>query len=708
MSKINRFFINIVFIVLFTACTDKQYVDFTDSSELIHTSIQLNVDDVLAGYNRAFDQISDQCDFFNEYDISAGPVVDTQTILQRRGVIYQFNKDGSFLHKTDPFLVQISYGTPSVINAKLKPGTNQNLYLFVVDELSDIPDIHRESEMINLVFEKGGIRDEDNFPFWGKQTNVDLVSDSQHTLRTFQLERVCSKLIVDYEIDPASGFLLQDVRIVNAPNSVLYLQGNGIGSKSYSSVIRSVSSPKGNMTFFIPENIQGVVSQIQDPEDKNIRRAPTNATYVELIGYYKSKKVIFRIYPGANSTSDFNLIRNHWYRIFFKVTDVYLDDLRVESSSLDEFVIYLTDEPGRNYSDIKNILLNNELWINDFEIQESKIILNYTSTPDSYLHEIAFCDDAGNKIFGGKTGYYFSYYSSMFFSSLLEAQGNGSESAPYQIFEPKQLKNISKLCNSGFQNRLYVQQSDLDMYYLDRYNWKPIGSKSHPFIGIYDGNGYSIRNLSINTEALGTNYLVIPTAGLFGYTEYAYLKNIHLRDGAIGCKSDFMGSLAGHVNHSRIEDCSTTLKIEQFQPSIAGGIVGKLENSELQNCYNKSNKGMTAWGAVTYYTGGIVGFAINSQISSVYSVQSIWIGNYYALGAVIGGMDAASLAMNYYAELYKTTGNKTIGAPDSDKGFLSGSELKSSGFVDKLNQSDQNNIKWKYQAGDYPKLYNER
>lgn len=79
--------------------------------------------------------------------------------------------------------------------------------------------------------------------------------------------------------------------------------------------------------------------------------------------------------------------------------------------------------------------------------------------------------------------------------------------------------------NSGQQNLNALQTADIDLGGID--NWKPISmynsSDPRPFLGIYNGNGYTISHLKIsNNES---------AAGLFGMISGdALLTGIHLRD----------------------------------------------------------------------------------------------------------------------------------------------------------------------------------
>lgn len=689
-------------IFIFSGCEDREYNDSSSNTGLVSAYLQLSVDKTIPGYSRAFHDNSDKYSFSGKDNVSRA-----NEVFTRQAQLYQFDQSGACYYKSEPFTIDLSYGVPAVLQTRLRAGQNQNVWLFVATTISQLPDLQNESQIDQLSYKYDKFLKGDELPFYASQQHIDIISETQHNLKPFLLNRICSKLIIEYDIDPASGFLLQELRIFNVPAFANYKQQPSQIDSRFISHNEYISGKRGTVTYFIPENNQGLVPSIDEPEQKNIGNAPVDATYIELAGYYKSKKVTFRVYPGANGTNDFNLKRNHWYRILFRITDVFLEDLRVEYASEDEFIIYLHDELSHDYSKVRNILLNNQLWISDFTISGSKVIMNYTSTTGSHLNHISFCDASGKELFGGKVDYHFTTYNQMNFSPVLGAQGNGSSSDPYQVFEAKQLKNLNMMCKLGYSSNRYIQKSDIDLMYFDPNKWQPVGSDQTPFQGTYDGNGYSILNLNINTTATGNNSLIIPRAGLFGTVKNAVIRNLHIREGYIGCKSGSMGAIAASAHNSLIEECSATMKVEQYQRANTGGLVGELIHSELSDCYNASQSEMTAWHSATYYTGGIVGYALDSKIQNVYSVQPLWIGNSYALGAVAGALVDGSVAENIFGEEYKTTGNKIIGNPASTNGLMSSSYLKSAAFVQKLNNGSESGA-WRYRSGNYPKLKGER
>ena len=80
--------------------------------------------------------------------------------------------------------------------------------------------------------------------------------------------------------------------------------------------------------------------------------------------------------------------------------------------------------------------------------------------------------------------------------------GKGTRDNPYLISTAEQLNNFSKFVNAGarFKNKYIMLTNDIDM--KDIKDFKPIGYErnNNYFKGIFDGNGYSIKNLNIVSE----------------------------------------------------------------------------------------------------------------------------------------------------------------------------------------------------------------
>ena len=65
----------------------------------------------------------------------------------------------------------------------------------------------------------------------------------------------------------------------------------------------------------------------------------------------------------------------------------------------------------------------------------------------------------------------------------------------------------------------YIMMNDIDLAGWG--NWAPIGEAAAPFSGVFNGNGYVIKNMTIDITSENTVY-----AGLFSYADKAELINV--------------------------------------------------------------------------------------------------------------------------------------------------------------------------------------
>jgi len=112
--------------------------------------------------------------------------------------------------------------------------------------------------------------------------------------------------------------------------------------------------------------------------------------------------------------------------------------------------------------------------------------------------------------------------------------------------------------------------------------WIPIGASSATdtdplhFKGIFDGRGYSIKNLKITTES---NF-----KGFFARLNHAIIRNLDLADVDIKGIAP-VGAVSGAMfGESRIERVSVSGNIES--PREVGGIVGRVSTDETYTEYN--------------------------------------------------------------------------------------------------------------------------
>lgn len=155
--------------------------------------------------------------------------------------------------------------------------------------------------------------------------------------------------------------------------------------------------------------------------------------------------------------------------------------------------------------------------------------------------------------------------------------------------------------------------------------WEPIGTEESPFMGTFNGQGYTIRYAVVNenTYASTTEDGFVPNyAGIFGVVENATISNINVIGGNI--YGNFAGGLIGYAKGSVTLSNITNIN-NVLVNNYGGGIVGKAENLILNgNIQNNGN--------VTYNTdynifvenevciGGIVGSVNYLKVGSSYSV----------------------------------------------------------------------------------------
>ncbi len=126
----------------------------------------------------------------------------------------------------------------------------------------------------------------------------------------------------------------------------------------------------------------------------------------------------------------------------------------------------------------------------------------------------------------------------------------------------------------------YILMDNIDMEGLA---WTPVD-----FSGVFEGNGFSLLNLSVNSIGAGTadtydgNYKVYDTsfAGLFGILRGAEVSNLNLVNVKVQVETDnpcFIGSIAGYSEDSTVRGCSIQGRLElsaHNQMFGVGGIVG--------------------------------------------------------------------------------------------------------------------------------------
>jgi hypothetical protein len=185
--------------------------------------------------------------------------------------------------------------------------------------------------------------------------------------------------------------------------------------------------------------------------------------------------------------------------------------------------------------------------------------------------------------------------------SIVSKAPQKDASGVYHISEAGHILWLSQNCNgsSSFTGEKFALTQDIDM---KLYPMLPIGgndvgvsdnTSSFAFSGTFDGNGYSIKNLNIQSKN--------DNVGLFGVLRGGVIKNLQLQGGYIS-GNNYVGGIAGYSHGSTIADSHCNVTVVSKGGSVTGGVVGCLASgSAVRRCGNLGDVITCANG----HTGGI-------------------------------------------------------------------------------------------------------
>jgi hypothetical protein len=159
-----------------------------------------------------------------------------------------------------------------------------------------------------------------------------------------------------------------------------------------------------------------------------------------------------------------------------------------------------------------------------------------------------------------------------------------------------------------------------------------IGSAAMPFNGTYDGNSFTIDNLTITSSGSGV--------GLFGVTSGATLKDISVTNLQVsGDRS--VGGLVGVLDGGAIQgayvSADVTAACTTFIPYCAtGGLVGLVDDSAATTISESSTNGAVTSASFARGTGGLVGVATPTSVSITNSFSRAEVSGYAYVGGLLG------------------------------------------------------------------------
>ena len=231
------------------------------------------------------------------------------------------------------------------------------------------------------------------------------------------------------------------------------------------------------------------------------------------------------------------------------------------------------------------------------------------------------------------------------------SQSISAADSPYLISDAEDLKNFRDLVNAEASSTLSARlTADID---LNSEEWIPIypasGYATEAFAGTFDGDGHTIRGLSINSDK--------SNQGLFGLINGAEIKNLNVC-GNVTSSNNYVGGIVGKIQQGTVSNCSfsgsvTTTKIGGY----AGGISGYAGNgvsqtASISGCSNNADIN----GGVT---GGIAGYAKFSAITDGYNTGSVTGSGH--TGGIAGQIMNNTILENCYSAAEITGGANTGG-----------------------------------------------
>lgn len=262
--------------------------------------------------------------------------------------------------------------------------------------------------------------------------------------------------------------------------------------------------------------------------------------------------------------------------------------------------------------------------------------------------------------------------------------GLGTFENPYLISSASDLKELSEsILNYVDTKGKYFKQT-CDISLKEYKNWTPIGTFGIPFEGNYDGAGFKVSDININTTESWQGLFGFSSGVISNVTTYGNIK--------VGCHPDYVyshsfagGVVGGIYNNGIISNCVNYASVHG--DSYVGGICGSINRGDEMIVYRDPSYviNCTNYGTITgsdehaynenaMYFGGVVGEScgvmsnnINYGEVNITGEKTQYVGGVCGLGYTIYkyGMydDEDNSKYNNYDNINygKVSGNHSVG-----------------------------------------------
>ena len=212
----------------------------------------------------------------------------------------------------------------------------------------------------------------------------------------------------------------------------------------------------------------------------------------------------------------------------------------------------------------------------------------------------------------------------------------------------------------------FSASAEITVCYAPANTWTAIGEEFSRFYGCFDGNGYAVRGIYINTQE---SY-----QGLFGYSDSgSVIANLGVAEsyiygdthvgGVVGDNGDGYNGF-GDGDVGTVTNCYNTSSVTG--KDFVGGVVGS-NSGTVTNCYNAGSvTGRYTVGGVVHSVGGVVGYNYNvyygtGTVTDCYNTGSV-TGEIFVGGVI--GCNQSSITNCYNTS--SVTGDDDVGGVVGD------------------------------------------
>ena len=200
--------------------------------------------------------------------------------------------------------------------------------------------------------------------------------------------------------------------------------------------------------------------------------------------------------------------------------------------------------------------------------------------------------------------------------------------------------------NGGIDlNGKYILSCDVDLSGID---WKSVGNSDSPFKGVFNGNGYSIDNLTINVTNDDAQ-----NVGFFGVTENATIENVSFTNANITTPTDFIGGsagvgiVAGTARGTKFDNIDISGTVAGYES--VGPLAGVINDNSYKKGLDVIEVGNSSISNVTtavdasgkYFVGGLVGSIADTNTIEGVATRDLKISNCNTSGNIVFDEEAA-------------------------------------------------------------------